>query len=191
MRITYNAPVTLTFAFFAILVLFADSQLAPSLIQNVFTAEGKHTFDVLNKAAYLRLFTYIFGHVDIHHLTSNMMFILLLGPSLEERYSSGSIALMIFVTALLNGLVNAFFFHTMLVGASGIVFMMIVLTSFANVKRGEVPLSFFLVASMYVWMEIMRAKLEGDVSYFAHLLGGICGAIFGFFENSFSRRNSV
>ncbi|NIZ18708.1 rhomboid family intramembrane serine protease [Entomospira culicis] len=190
MRITYNAPVTLTFAFFAMLILFIDAQLAPNLIHNVFTAEGKMTFDPKNYSAYLRLVTYIFGHVDINHLTSNMMFILLLGPSLEERYSSGSIAIMIFMTALLNGLINAFFFSTMLLGASGIVFMMIVLTSFANVKRGEIPLSFFLVAAMYVWMEVVRAKSEGDISYFAHLLGGICGAIFGLFENSVSRKSA-
>jgi rhomboid protease GluP len=188
MRITYNAPVTLTFAFFAMLVLFVDLQLAPNLIQNVFTAEGNITFNKANQAGYIRLVSYIFGHADLNHLTGNMMFLLLLGPSLEERYSSASLAIMIFLTALLNGLLNAFFFNSSLMGASGIVFMMIVLTSFANVKRGELPLSFFLVTAMYVWMEVSRAKLDGDISYFAHLLGGICGAIFGFVENSLSKR---
>ncbi|NIZ46820.1 rhomboid family intramembrane serine protease [Entomospira nematocerorum] len=188
MRISYNAPVTLTFALFSMLVLLADLYLAPNLIQNLFTIDGKLTFDPQNYAAYVRLVTYVFGHADLQHLLSNMMFFLLLGPALEERYSSGSVALMIFATALLTGLINAFVFSSGLLGASGIVFMMIVLTSFANVQRGQLPLSFLLVATLYVWQEISQAGADSDISHFGHMMGGVMGAVFGFLENSISKK---
>ena len=37
---------------------------------------------------YVRLFTHVLGHVDWEHFIGNMMYILLLGPMLEEKYGS-------------------------------------------------------------------------------------------------------
>ncbi len=183
MRLSYNAPITLTFSFFALLVLMADNHLVPNLVINLFTAESKETFDFTDYAAYVRLFTYVFGHAHLPHLTNNLMYILLLGPALEERYGSASLFFMIFITALLNGFINVFFFSTTLIGASGVVFMMILLTSFTNVRRGEIPLTFFLVAGLYVWMELSRTQYESNISYASHMLGGLCGSLFGFMSN--------
>ena len=53
---------------------------------------------------------------------------------------------MILVTALLTALLNAVFFNTGLLGASGIVFMLILLSSCANIRAGEIPLTLILVA---------------------------------------------
>lgn len=182
-KLSYNAPVTLTFSFFSLLILLADVYLSPGLVANVFTAESNATFSRNDHVTYVRLFTYIFGHAHLSHLTNNLMYILLLGPALEERYGSGSLFFMIFITALLNGLINVFFFSTTLLGASGVVFMMILLTSFTNVRRGEIPLTFFLVAGLYVWMEFARFQYESNISYASHMLGGLCGSLFGFMSN--------
>jgi len=87
---------------------------------------------------------------------------------------------MIIITALVTGLLNISFFDTGLLGASGIVFMLILLVSFTNVKGGQIPLTFILVAILFVGKEVMHSLSADQVSQFAHIIGGVCGSIFGF-----------
>jgi membrane associated rhomboid family serine protease len=110
----------------------------------------------------------------------NMTFILLLGPIVEERYGSKKTLGMILITALVTALMNLFFFNTGLIGASGIVFMLIVLVSFTNVKSGQIPVTFILVAVLFVGKELLNSMWADNVSQFAHIMGGACGGIFGF-----------
>jgi membrane associated rhomboid family serine protease len=109
------------------------------------------------------------------------MLILLLGPLLEERFGSTKLFGMILVTALATGLINLAVFDTGLLGASGIVFMMILLASTANIRSGAIPLTFLAVAVIYLGGEIVRAVGKDDgISQMAHLIGGVTGAVFGF-----------
>ena len=74
-------------------------------------------------------------------------------------------------------------------GASGIVFMFILLSSISNAKAKEIPLTFILIACLYVGKEIITAATATDnVSHFAHIIGGVCGGVFGFMINQ-SRNN--
>ncbi|MGB0984334.1 MAG: rhomboid family intramembrane serine protease, partial [Saprospiraceae bacterium] len=125
--------------------------------------------------------TYIFGHADEAHLLGNLTFILLLGPIVEEKYGGASLSLMIVVTAIVTALVHIFLFPTTgLLGASGIVFMLIILVSFTNVHRGQIPVTFLLVAVLFIGKEIMESIEADNISQLAHIIGGICGGIFGF-----------
>jgi len=55
------------------------------------------------------------------------------------------------VTALVTGLVQFIFFpHSALLGASGIVFMMIVLSSFTESRGGGIPITLILVVIFYL-----------------------------------------
>ena len=124
---------------------------------------------------------HVLGHASWQHLIGNFMLILLLGPILEERFGSFSLLVMILLTALVTGLINVAFSSQGLMGASGIVFMMILLASTANIRQGEIPLTFIAVAIIYLGGEIVNAVTEKDqVSQMAHLVGGIVGAVFGF-----------
>jgi membrane associated rhomboid family serine protease len=87
---------------------------------------------------------------------------------------------MMLVTALVTGLLNILFFHTGLLGASGIVFMLILLVSFTNSKSGEIPLTFILIALLFIGKEILQSLQSDQISQFAHIIGGICGSVFGF-----------
>jgi rhomboid protease GluP len=88
---------------------------------------------------------------------------------------------MILVTALVTGLINLAIFDTGLLGASGIVFMMILLASTANIRQGEIPLTFIAVSVIYLGGEVVRAVGDEDqISQMAHLIGGVVGAVFGF-----------
>lgn len=147
---------------------------------SLFTLYNETNF--LNPIAVFRVFSHVLGHQNLAHLMGNMTFILLLGPMVEERYGSGKTLLMILATAFITGFVNILFFNTGLMGASGVVFMLIVLVSFTNVNKGEIPLTFILVAILFLGKEIEGSLYNDNVSQFAHIVGGICGALFGFLD---------
>ncbi|MFW5684769.1 MAG: rhomboid family intramembrane serine protease [Spirochaetota bacterium] len=178
MRITYNAPVTLTFALTSSLVLLADQLTGAGITEQLFAVRG--TMDPANPLDYVRLVTHVLGHANWAHLVSNFAFILLLGPILEEKYGSSSLFVMMLITAVATGLLNVLLFSTGLLGASGIVFMMILLGSFTNFRRGEIPLTFILVVVLYLAREVVTAFQSDQISQFAHIAGGFLGSLFGF-----------
>ncbi len=178
MRIRYNAPVTLSFALLCTLVLVVDNLTGRALTPTLFsigpTIEGSNPF------SWIRLVTHVIGHADWTHLMSNFAFILLLGPILEEKYGSGGLFFMMLLTALATGIMNVLFMNTGLLGASGIVFMMILLVSFTNIRSGDIPLTFILVVALYLTREIIASVRQDSISQFAHIVGGVCGSLFGF-----------
>jgi membrane associated rhomboid family serine protease len=176
MRIRYNAPVILTFTLLATAVLIID-QIFGGFTETFFASYPPFKGSVLD---FLRLFTHVIGHKSWLHLMSNFSFILLIGPVLEEKYHSGPLLMMVLVTALVTGILNVIFFSTGLMGASGIVFMLILLSSFTNIRSGEIPLTFVLIVVLFLAKEFINAFAQDDVSQFAHIIGGICGGMFGF-----------
>ncbi len=178
MRVRYNAPVTLTYALLSTVVLAVDQLLGAALTRSLFSIGP--TMNPANLIDWLRLFTHVIGHANWAHLLSNFAFILLLGPILEEKYGSAGLAFMMGLTALVTGLLNVIFLSTGLLGASGVVFMMILLVSFTNIRAGEIPLTFILVVVLYLTRELVSAVEEDSISQFAHIVGGVCGSLFGF-----------
>jgi len=185
MRIRYNAPFTLTFSLLCAAVLAVTQFFVPDLTKAWFTVGGQGSFHWNDVVSYVRLFSYTLGHADWTHLLGNLSFILLLGPILEEKYQTPALIVMVLITALITGIVNVVFFSTALVGASGIVFLMILLVSFANVRAGEIPLTFVAVLALYLGKEIWEGFQNDNISQFAHIVGGISGSIFGFMALKF------
>ena len=170
-RITYNAPVVLTLAVAAAIV-----QLLPDDTKLWFAAWPKF----YDARSYVGLVSHVLGHANWDHLLANFTLILLIGPILEERHGSRALLGMIGITAVVTGLVNVMLFDTFLVGASGIVFMMILLASTANIRQREIPLTFIAVAVLYLGREIVGAFRDDQISQMGHLVGGVAGAVFGF-----------
>ncbi len=110
--------------------------------------------------SYWRLISHIAGHQDWVHLMSNFSFILLIGPILEEKYGSRRLLQMILFTALITGILNVIFFSTGLMGASGIVFMFIILSSFTNFRSGDVPLTFILIILLFLTKEVISKSAK-------------------------------
>jgi membrane associated rhomboid family serine protease len=175
---TYNAPFVLTFSLLAFLVHWLDSFFGGQLALAYFAAWPD--FHPKDPWSWFRIVSHVLGHKDMAHLVSNFSVILLIGPILEEKYGSRSLMLMTLITVVATGILNTVFFNTGLMGASGVVFMMIVLGSFANHKPGEIPLTFIFVVALYLVGEVTSAFKQDNISQFAHLLGGLSGAVFGF-----------
>lgn len=187
MKIKYNAPVILTFAFLCIIVLALKALLFPYLIEDFFTVPAHANFNPANPSSYLLLVSHVFGHADWNHLLGNLAFILLLGPLLEATYGSFMLFVMCFTTAFVTGVLNVCFMPQSLLGSSGIAFMMILLASFTNTNKGEIPLSFLTILVLYVVKDISTAFEKATVSHFAHLVGGVCGSLFGYFRPGATR----
>jgi membrane associated rhomboid family serine protease len=178
LRLKYNAPVTLSFSLLAALVLLIDQVSGGWLIRGFFTIYPDFSFG--SPLSWLRLVSHVVGHVSWAHLLGNFAFILLIGPVLEEKYGSLPILLMMIVTAVATGVLNILIVRTGLLGASGIVFMLILLSSFTNIRSGEIPITFILIVVLYVVREFVNALTPSGISQVAHIVGGLCGGAFGF-----------
>ena len=143
-RIKFNSPVILSFVFISLISLLLG------LVTN--NASTKLFFSVyrsspINPLTYIRLFTHVLGHIDWSHYINNMLIILVVGPLLEEKYGSANIVLIIIATAFFSGIANMIMFpQTKLLGASGVVFAFILLSSITSFDQGKIPLTFLLVA---------------------------------------------
>jgi len=132
--------------------------------------------------AYVRFFGHVLGHSGYAHFIGNIVLILVLGPGLEDRYGSFPVLWAIVLTAFVSGLIQFVFFPgTALLGASGVVFMMIMLSSFGGMRSGTIPLTLILVGVFYLGGELWDAIFVSDqVSQLTHIIGGLCGTVIGF-----------
>ncbi|MDR1231472.1 MAG: rhomboid family intramembrane serine protease [Spirochaetaceae bacterium] len=184
LKLKYNAPVILTFVILSTAIVALSATLVPSLIPAWFTVGPKGSFKFDSLHSYIILFSHVLGHSSWDHLAGNMLLILVIGPLLEEIYGASEMIFMIAVTAFVTGLANILFFSTGLLGASGVVFMLVLLASFTNFRKGEIPLTFILVLILYVGQEFLASFNKDGISHFAHIAGGFCGSLFGFFRDT-------
>lgn len=130
---------------------------------------------------WLRLLTWPFVHANTAHLLGNLMFFLLLAPNLERKQGPLEFLFCLGLTSVIIGVGHLLFGSatTSLIGASGWVFMLILLSTFTTGEAGTLTVPTILVAVLYGWQEISAAFTPNQVSQFAHLLGGVCGLVFG------------
>ena len=179
LKITFNSPVVLGFIFISFAVLVLGFLTAGASNQLLFMT---YHSSLTNPLTYVRLFTHVLGHSGWEHYIGNAAYILLLGPMLEEKYGSKRILQVILITAVVTGLVNyILFWNVALCGASGVVFAFILLTSFTSFKKGEIPLTFILVAIIFIGQQVYDGLfLQDDISNLSHILGGVIGAVVGY-----------
>ncbi|MDE6034667.1 MAG: rhomboid family intramembrane serine protease [Ruminococcus sp.] len=186
LKISYNSPVVLGFSIICLIALFLDGITHGASNRMVFSV---YRSSLVSPLTYIRFFGHIFGHADWGHLVGNMTYILLLGPLLEEKYGKTDMIMIIAITALVTGLINFIFFpHVALLGASGIVFAFILLSSFTGFQDGKIPLTFLLVAVIYIGQQIYNGIFtDNNISELTHIIGGLIGSVFGFVENKYKR----
>ncbi|MCI7690957.1 MAG: rhomboid family intramembrane serine protease [Oscillospiraceae bacterium] len=178
LKLTYNSPVILTFSIICLVTLLVDMLTQGGSNRLLFVCYG-HA-NLLDPLTYLRMFSYVFGHANFAHFAGNITMLLLVGPIVENHYGSWNTVIMMAATALAGGLLNMFFFDTGILGASGLVFLMIILSAFTSMKKGEIPLTLILIAAIYLGQEIYSGIVVNDnVSHFGHLCGGVSGIGFG------------
>ena len=181
-KVSFNAPVVLSIvgiSFVATLLGYITRGASGQLLFMTYHSP------LLSPMTWIRAFTHIFGHADWEHLVGNMSYLLLLGPLLEEKYTSRKLAAVVVLTAFVTSLVNYIVFpEVALCGANGVVFAFILLSSFTSFKEGEIPLTCILVAVFFLGQQIFEGlTIRDNISNVSHILGGIVGAFVGFILN--------
>ncbi len=217
LHLKYDSPVTLTFVLLSTLILALDSFfLKGFLTTNIFICHGSKAvgniaaFDYKNFLDYARLFVHTLGSSGWQSLLANSTFILLLGPTLEERYGSPILLLMIVITSLVSGVLNACLVPFFTSGSQSIVFMMICLAAITAFSKKEVPLSWIIVFILYLALKLCTSYsdfsssdsnskkqkvdfiefLTLNLNTFTSLAAGIVGSLFGFLVSPKKRNSS-
>jgi GlpG protein len=182
LKITFNSPLVLCFVLACSAATLLDALTGGSSTSLLFST---HSASLSDPLMYLRLFTHVLGHSGLDHLMGNMAMILLLGPALEEKYGWKILLTLILATALITGIIhNLLFPGSALLGASGVAFAFVLLTSFTAFREGEIPLTFILVALIYLGQQIWDAvTVRDNVSNLTHIIGGLIGGGAGYLLN--------
>jgi GlpG protein len=182
LQFSFNSPVVLGFTIACFVVLIIDKLTGGASTNALFSV---YRSSLLSPLTYVRFFGHVLGHAGWDHFIGNIMLILVVGPLLEEKYGSLNILFVIMATALITGIVNFIFFpHVQLLGASGVVFAFILLSSFTSFQEGKVPITFILVAVIYIGQQVYDGIfVQDNVANLTHILGGGVGSGLGFIMN--------
>ena len=178
-KLQYNSPVILSFFFLSLLALLLGHLTKGWSTAALFSVYRAPLTDPLT---YVRLLGHVLGHADGSHFLGNMLLLLVVGPPLEEKYGSRSLLAAILLTALVSGALHVLLFpHAALLGASGIVFMLIMLASLSGMREGKIPVTLLLVGLLYLGQEVYAMVfVRDDVANLMHIVGGLCGAALDF-----------
>ena len=182
LKISFNSPAILIFALICVAVQVLNVLTQGASNRALFST---YRSDLLNPLTWLRCVTHVFGHADWNHLLNNMMLLLILGPMLEEKYGTANIIFVMLATAIATALVNMIFFpNVALLGASGIVFAMVLLSSITSTDGKTIPLTFIVVAILYIGQQVYEGIFVADnISQMGHIVGGLVGFVLGFVMN--------
>ena len=175
----YNSVVILTYFFLSFAIMVLDKIFKGKLVEKFFSISKKDS--LLNPITYFKLFSHSLGHADWNHLYSNFIKILLIGPMIEEKYGSVNLLIMMLITTLIIGVIYKTFNLGRIRGASGVLYMLIILSSFVNIDGGKIPITLALIIIFFVADDVIKfIKREDDnISHIGHLTGAICGGVFG------------
>ncbi len=187
-KIEINAPVVIWYTVISFVILCIGLATNSVFTDNYFTC---YRTSISDPMLWFRLVSYVFGHSSYSHYIGNFFLITLLGPMLEEKYGSKTLCGMMFLTALVGGVANVLITTSGLRGASGIAFMFIILSSCTSVKSGRLPLTMLFVVVIYLGQEFFDGVTSTDtISHSTHILGGMCGIIFGLYSNPNTKKGS-
>ena len=181
-RLSFNSPVILGFTLACFIVLILDKVTGSASTRAFFSV---YRSSLASPFTYIRFFGHVLGHASWDHFFGNIMMLLVVGPLLEEKYGSANILFVILATALVTGVINFIFFpHVQLLGASGVVFAFILLASLTSIEEEKIPLTFILVALIYIGQQVYDGIfIRDNVSNLTHILGGIVWSGLGYVMN--------
>lgn len=178
-KLSFNSPVVLGLTLLCLVALVL-SEITKGYTNDLLFSV--YHSSLLNPLTYVRFFGHVAGHASLEHFMGNIMLLLVVGPLLEEKYGSSNLLFVILSTALVTGVVHYIFFpQYQLLGASGIVFAFILLSPFTSVKQGTIPITFIVVAVLYIGEQVYSGLfVQDNVSHLTHIIGGLVGASLGF-----------
>lgn len=191
LKLVFDAPFTIIFAAVCVSVFLLDSfALKGKAVATLFScpssAKGFDAFSFSNPLCYLRIFFHVIGNKDVLIFLTNLMALFFLAPTMEIRYGTSIIALMISVCSMVSGVFNACVFPHPTCGAESIVFLLIFLSALESVVKKNWEISRILSFMAYIAFVLVTSyRIENSFTLallymLISLVGGICGALIGF-----------
>ena len=128
---------------------------------------------------------HVLGHSCWSHLQHNLALILLTGPACEASLGAAPLSKVIVWTSLASAASHVALAPTgsVQLGASGVVFAFIMLSSLLQRRRQQLPLTFVLTAMLWLHNELRGfASTEPStqhIAHSAHVVGAAVGTYFG------------
>lgn len=190
LKLSFNAPVTLTYIILCFIATLLGVVSGGTLSMEFFTTRSLH---LMNPLSLFRCFSHVLGHVSWDHFFGNMMYVILLGPIIEDKYGKKIVIALILLTGFATTMAITLLFPLSgVIGASGVVFAMILLASFTSFEDGTIPITFILVFVIYIGQEIINGVFVNDnISQLGHIVGGLVGSSIGFLANKKKRAKDV
>jgi len=188
--IMMDAPVVYSFVGTCIMLYLLSATFVPGLAEEL-AIHDRFQENVWNTpCSYVNLVSHILVHSNWKHLQVNMVYLLLIGPSIEQKVGS---KMMLRIIVLVD--VCSAFTHlavgtegTYQLGASGVVIACLLLGCIVNTtpSQEKVPFSIYLVSFVCIWnqvMDVTRRPIEDksfeEISHHAHVSGGIVAILIG------------
>lgn len=192
-KFLYDAPVTVTVALLTLTLFIIDSffiktPVIATFLSSPTSSSGASAFSFSSVKCILSLFFHIFSYFDLNLLLCDVVFILLLGPFMEERYGSLIIGIMIFVASLFSGVLNACFCKEVASGAGSIVFMLILLNVLVSVSKKTVSLSSVFALLVFIFRLFFLKTANGIFDVIIIAAGGLAGSLFTFIASPKARK---
>lgn len=147
-------------------------------------------FSLTKPLHYLRLFFHIFGNKTIVSLISNALFLFILAPSVEKKYSKTLLSGMCFLTALVSSSLTVAFFSNSIQGGTGIAFLYLLLNLIDSFEKQEFSPSLFFISILFLLREFYSAIEpaidlgidEKNLLSFVHFFGAFVASILAFIQ---------
>ena len=172
------------------IVSFRD---AISISRDILAIIGQYNYLVFQGHVY-QLFTSIFVHVDLLHVLSNCLFLLVFGLKAEERLLSWQYYTVFIISGLMGGILSFVYGAdpisaggSISAGASGAIFGLLGADLILMYQHERTKSFWGYVASGVIFFLIMSFG-SPNVNLFAHAIGLVSGAIFPFM---FKKRRKV
>jgi membrane associated rhomboid family serine protease len=181
-KIEIDAPVTISFCFICVVVQLFNFLIGDNLLFYFCVPSFSH-FPVYSVVSYVRMVTSVVGHTSWDHLFRNMVNILLVGPACETHFGGATLIKIATLTALASSTAFILFgpANSSQLGASGVVFTLILLGSLVRVRDGYVPLTFICQALIWCTKELVGVFFFNDnISHIAHIAGAVVGTMAGY-----------
>jgi len=186
----YNAVIVLALGMCA--TYFFSFLLTNGEMSIVWMELGYSTVEIGTFSNVLTIITSSFLHMNVWHLASNLLFLLLIGLSMKRRVSNLKFLLIIFVGDILGTTVYGLTTETphILIGSS-IIIATIIGAMFAMFPRlnivlpkpiGDTGIEFWELALPWVGLQVLMITgliESNNVAYSAHIAGFIAGIIVG------------
>ena len=185
--ITIDSPLVLSFCALCVVLHAVGAASGEHFARDTLGIWPWSHFRARRPRSWLQFVTHVVGHVNWTHLQGNLVNMLLVGPQCEREYGTFNLLKIILWTALFSGLAHMALgaSNGVQLGASGVVFSLILLSSLVAAHDQRVPLTFVANVVVWCWTEIGATVFSGNgsdrTSHLAHLSGAVVGTIAGYY----------